>query len=82
MVVNTDKDPDATNPGTELFDVAGTFVTDGSDGQVQFRPSPATWADGLSEYPFRAFYEIEQTTGADVDTLIKGVVIINQQIAT
>jgi hypothetical protein len=83
MVVNTDKDPNTGEPGTVLFDVAGTFVTDGTDGQVQFAPTPATWADGLLEYPARVFYEIEETkTGGAIDTLIKGIVIINEQIAT
>lgn len=81
MVVNTDRDPTVANPGTELFDVAGTFVTDGTDGQIQFAPTPASWADALT-LPTNVFYDIEETNGGGaIATLIKGRVRIEQDIA-
>ena len=81
MAVNTEKDPSAAAPGTVLFTVAGAFVTDGTDGKIQFAPAPATWADAL-ELPLTAFYDIEETDGASaIETLIKGNVQIVQDIA-
>jgi hypothetical protein len=81
MVVNTDKNPDTGTPGTVLFTAAGSFVTDGTDGQVQFAPTPATWADSLT-LPTSVFYDIEETDGGGaIDTLIKGKVVIVQDIA-
>jgi hypothetical protein len=82
MTVNTDKDPSVAVPGTELFSVAGTFVTDGTNGQVQFAPTPVGWADGLPSLPTTVFYDIEETDGATaVDTLIKGKVKIIQDVS-
>lgn len=79
LVVSTEKNP--TGSVGVLFDVAGSFVTDGTDGQVQFSPSPATWADALN-LPTKAFYEIEETkAGGAIETLIKGTVEILQDIA-
>lgn len=81
MVVNTDKDPSVAAPGTILFTAVGAFVTDGTDGQVQFAPTPASWADSLT-LPGTAFYDIEETDGGGaIDTLIKGKVLIIQDIA-
>lgn len=81
MVVNTDKNPSVATPGTVLFTAVGAFVTDGTDGQVQFAPTPAAWADALT-LPGQAFYDIEETDGGGaIDTLIKGKVIIVQDIA-
>ena len=78
MAVNTEKDPtDVTN---QLFSVAGTFVTDGTDGQVQFAPTPATWADTLT-LPTNVFYEIQETKGGGaIETLIKGKVKVFQDL--
>ncbi len=84
MVVNTEKNPTVAAPGTELFDVAGVFVTDGTDGKVQFAPTPASWADALSVsgLPTSVFYDIEETDGGGaVDTLIKGKVSVLEDIA-
>jgi len=82
MTVNTDKDPSVATPGTVLFTVAGTFVTDGLDGQIQFAPDVATWADGLPSLPTTVFYDIEETDGvAAIDTLIKGKVKIIQDVS-
>ena len=48
---------------------------------MQFAPTPATWADAL-ELPTTAFYDIEETdAGGAVETLLKGKVKIEQDIA-
>ncbi len=82
MRVNTEKDPNTGSPGTILFTAIGTFVTDGTDGKVQFAPTPVTWADALT-LPTTAFYDIEETVTATstVETLIKGGVKIEQDIS-
>lgn len=84
MVVNTLKDPTVATPGTVLFTAVGAFVTDGTDGQIQFAPTPASWADALSVsgLPTSVFYDIEETDGGGaIDTLIKGKVLVLQDIA-
>lgn len=80
MVVSTQKNP--TDSADVLFDVAGTFPNGGTDGQVQFSPSPASWADGLASLPTNVFYEIEETkSGGAIETLIKGKVKVEQDIS-
>lgn len=69
MAVNLDKDPaDITN---QIFQVAGVFVTDGTDGRISFTP-PATSLDGVTA-PGTAFYDIQRITPSK-KTLIKGKV--------
>lgn len=48
--------PDDT---TEVFDISGSFVTDGTDGQIAFTPSP-TQADNVGTF----FQEFQWTDGA------------------
>lgn len=70
MAVNTEKDPaDVTN---EIFQVAGVFVTDGTDGQISFTP-PATSLDAVTA-PGSAFYDIQRITPSK-KTLVKGRVL-------
>lgn len=67
MAVNTIQDPpDVT---TEIFVIAGVFVTDGTDGLVSFTPPP-TSLDAVAA-PSRAFYDINRVTPSK-KTLIKG----------
>lgn len=69
MAVNTDRDPaDTTN---EIFNVAGVFVTDGTDGQVSFTP-PANSLDNIVA-PGRAYYDINRVSPTK-KTLLKGTV--------
>ena len=75
LTVNSEKDPaDATN---QQFTVAGSFVTNGFDGQVQFEPTTTDTDIAPGKY----FYDIQETTaGGQKDTLIKGVCRIIQDI--
>ena len=69
MAVNTLKDPpDAT---TEIFQVAGVFVTDGTDGQISFTP-PANSLDAVTANQ-KAFYDVQRLTPS-IKTLVKGSV--------
>ncbi len=75
MAVNTLKDPpDAT---TEIFRVAGAFVTDGTDGKISFTP-PATSLDAVTA-PGTAFYDVQRITPSK-KTLVKGKVKFIQDI--
>ena len=78
MTVNTDKNPSVASPGTVLFTAVGVFVTDGTDGQVQFAPTGIAVFDSLT-LPTTAYYDIEETDGVGaIETLIKGRVLIEQ----
>lgn len=69
MAVNTDRDPsDVTN---EIFEVGHTFVTDGTDGQIQFTPPPGS-LDAVAA-PSKAFYDVNRLTPSK-KTLVKGIV--------
>ena len=69
MAVNLDKDPaDTVN---EIFQVAGVFVTDGTDGKIGFTP-PANSLDAVSA-PGQAFYDVNRVTPS-IKTLVKGKV--------
>jgi len=75
MAVNTVKDPpDIT---TEIFQVAGVFVTDGTDGQISFTP-PATSLDAVTA-PGSAFYDVNRVTPSK-KTLVKGKVLFIMDI--
>ena len=75
MAVNTEKDPvDVTN---EIFNVAGSFVTDGTDGQISFTP-PALSLDAVTA-PGSAFYDVNRLTPS-IKTLVKGKVIFIMDI--
>ena len=70
MAVNTDKDPaDVTN---EIFEVAGVFVTDGTDGKISFTP-PAASLDAVTA-PGAAYYDVNRITPSK-KTLVKGKVL-------
>ena len=69
MAVNTDLNPADTS--NEIFEVAGTFVTDGTDGKIQFTP-PANSLDAVVA-PGVAFYDINRITPSK-KTLLKGKV--------
>lgn len=69
MAVNTDKDPAGTT--NEIFNVAGVFVTDGSDGKISFTP-PANSLDAVIA-PSKAYYDVNRTTPSK-KTLVKGLV--------
>ena len=69
MAVNTDKNP--TNTTNEIFSVVGTFVTDGTDGQIRFTP-PANTLDNVTA-PGKAFYDINRLTPSK-KTILKGTV--------
>lgn len=69
MAVNTDQNP--TDTVNEIFSVAGTFVTDGTDGQVSFKP-PANSLDNVTAGEV-AYYDINRLTPS-IKTLVKGKV--------
>lgn len=75
MSVNTKKDPPDT--ANEIFQVAGIFVTDGTDGQIQFTP-PALSLDGVTA-PGTAFYDVNRITPSK-KTLVKGRVVFIMDI--
>lgn len=75
MSVNTEKNP--ANTVNEIFQVAGAFVTDGTDGQIMFTPPP-TSLDNVTA-PGAAFYEIVRLTPSK-KTLIKGKVVFVMDI--
>jgi hypothetical protein len=75
MAVNTLKDPPDT--ATEIFRVAGIFVTDGTDGQISFTPVAAS-LDAVTA-PGSAFYDIQRITPSK-KTLVKGKVVFVQDI--
>ena len=60
---------------TLQFAMTGSFVTDGTDGQVQFSPAAGDTDLAPGEY----FYDIQRDTPS-IKTLIKGVVEIVQDI--
>ena len=70
MAVNYDLNP--TDTVNQIFVVTGTFVTDGTDGQVSFKP-PANSLDNVTA-PGQAFYDINRLTPS-IKTLVKGKVI-------
>lgn len=73
MTVNSEKSPtDLTN---EQFTISGTIV-DGPNGKVSFEPLTSD----TDITPGKYFYDIEQTDGSEVKTLVKGVVTITQGI--
>lgn len=75
MAVNLDRDPaDTVN---QIFQVAGIFVTDGTDGQVSFTPPPAS-LDGVTA-PGTAFYDVNRLT-PNKKTLVKGRVVFIQDV--
>ena len=69
IAVNTDLNP--ANTDNQIFQVTGTFVTDGTDGQIQFTP-PANSLDSVTA-PGQAFYDIQRVT-PNKKTLVKGKV--------
>ncbi len=69
MAVNVDKDP--ANTVNEVFNVVGSFVTDGTDGQIAFTP-PGGSLDGVVA-PGVAFYDVNRITPSK-KTLVKGKV--------
>lgn len=71
MAVNTERDPSGT--ANEIFQAAGVFVTDGTDGQVSFTP-PANSLDGVAA-PSVVYYDINRVTPSK-KTLVKGRVRI------
>lgn len=75
MAVNTEKDP--ANTTNEIFNVAGVFVTDGTDGQISFTP-PANSLDAVTA-PGKAFYDINRITPSK-KTLVKGTVLFIMDI--
>ncbi len=75
MAVNTEKDPSDTV--NEIFQVAGAFVTDGTDGQISFTP-PATSLDAVTA-PGTAFYDVQRITPSK-KTLVKGKVLFIMDI--
>ena len=69
LAVNTELDPpDIT---TEVFRVAGVFVTDGTNGEISFTPPP-TSLDAV-EAPSEAYYDLNRLTPSK-KTLIKAKV--------
>lgn len=75
MAVNTELNPaDTVN---EIFRVAGSFVTDGTDGQISFTP-PAGSLDSITA-PGQAFYDIQRITPSK-KTLVKGKVVFIMDI--
>jgi hypothetical protein len=75
LTVDSRKDP--TDASTQQFSLTGTFVTDGTDGQVQFAPSTVETDIAPRTY----YYDIQETAGGSViDTLVKGVCVILQDI--
>jgi hypothetical protein len=63
---------------TQQFTSVGTFVTDGTDGKVQFQPADTDETDIDAD---RYFYDIQETLGTGQKrTLIKAAVEIIQDI--
>lgn len=75
MAVNTDINPASTS--TEVFAVAGTFATDGTDGKIVFTPTGGS-LDNV-EAPGVAFYDVSRVTPSK-KTLIKGRVVLVMDI--
>ncbi len=75
MAVNTEVDPSDTV--NEIFNVAGIFVTDGTDGKVSFTP-PANSLDSVTA-PSEAFYDVSRVT-PNKRTLVKGLVLFFMDI--
>jgi len=72
-----DPEPDPTGSANNLFLLVGSFVTDGTDGQVTFDPSPAE----MDQTPDTYFYDIERIDGAGkVRTIAEGKFIIEQDV--
>ena len=78
FIFSLDVNKDPTDVLTQVFTAVGTFVTDGTDGKVQFQPANATETDVAAG---KYFYDIQETlTGGQVRTLIKGVAKIIMDI--
>ena len=75
MAVNTLENPSDVN--AEIFKVAGIFVTDGADGQIEFTPPPAS-LDSVKA-PGIAFYDVNRVTPSK-KTLAKGRVLFVQDV--
>ncbi len=75
MAVNTDINPVDTS--TEVFDVLGVFLTDGTDGKIVFTP-PAASLDNVAA-PGVAYYDISRIDPSK-KTLVKGLVEFVQDI--
>lgn len=76
LSVDSRKDPDDVT--TQQFTIMGTFVTDGTDGKIQFEPADTNETDIP---PGKYFYDIQETlVGGQKRTLIKGVCRIIQDI--
>jgi len=72
-----DPSSDPTVDTANLFQLTGTFVTDGTDGQVQFSPS----AVQMDITPDIYFYDIERTDGAGkIRTIMSGQFEVLQDI--
>ena len=73
LTVNSEKDPsDATN---EKFSIVGA-ITDAPNGKVAFSPT----VTDTDITPDTYFYDIEQTAGGAISTLIIGKALIIQDI--
>lgn len=69
MAVNTESDPPDTT--TEIFNITGVFVTDGTDGKISFTP-PAASLDSV-EAPSTAYYDVNRVIPSK-KTIIKATV--------
>lgn len=73
FLFTVDPAPDPTTTANNLFQLTGSFVTDGTDGQVQFEPS----AVEMDQTPDTYFYDLQRTDGAGkIRTLMKGSFIV------
>lgn len=75
MAVNLERNP--ANTDNEIFQVAGAFVTDGTDGQIAFNP-PANSLDNI-EAPGEAFYDINRSV-PEKKTLLKARVVFEMDV--
>ncbi len=74
LTVNSEKDP--TDTSNEQFSLTGAFVTDGTDGRIQFAPTAVQ-----SDLPKQKFYyDLERNSPAGIKTVAKGVFAIEMDI--
>lgn len=75
LTVDTREEPD--DDSTNSFAIAGTVPT-GTDGIVRFQPTTVQTALLTPGTPY--FFDVQQTNGAEVRTIIRGEVEVQQDI--
>ena len=77
FVMTVGNSPAPSSAVENLFTVAGTFETDGTDGRVNFQPTTANLALDPGVY----FYDVEMTLSGSVRTILKGSFTVEADIS-